>query len=282
MPVASDEKQSRRVVWIRTPGHSEEPVHESRQSSSTTHHPPRPTHHGHPQNNHISHLLVLALYSISPFHRLSRFPGPPIVAASHLYEACYDFLLGGRYTTRIRAMYAVYRPIVRINPDELHCSDPHFTDAIYPSLATCARDKWQHQLNTAPPGPTSVAGISTVPRELHPLRRGGIVALFSRQQATRLDGEVSAIAGATVERMLSGLAEGDTRKFDVKQAFNCFAADMIAQYAFREDTGFVSGSGDGARWELNLGTWVQSFIRTVYMMNTMGRMACSMYVPDSE
>jgi len=76
------------------------------------------------------------------FHRLSHFPGPPIAAVSHLYEAYHDFLLGGHYTTRIRTMYTLYGPIVCINPDELHCSDPHFTDAIYPSLATCARDKW--------------------------------------------------------------------------------------------------------------------------------------------
>lgn len=43
--------------------------------------------------------------------------------------------------------------------------------------------------------------------------------------------------------------------FDIKEAFNCFTADVVAQYAFGEPMGFVDQPG----WEPNFATWVSSF-----------------------
>lgn len=50
----------------------------------------------------------VALYNISPFHPLSRFPGPKIAAASYLYEAYYDWWRVGRYGKVIRDMHDCY------------------------------------------------------------------------------------------------------------------------------------------------------------------------------
>ena len=108
----------------------------------------------------VAYRVAIALYNISPFHPLSRFPGPKIAAASYLYEAYYDWWLLGRYGKVIARMHEQYGPIVRINPDELHCSDPAFTDEIYAGPGR-VRDKWQHQLNTGGAGPVSVTGFST-------------------------------------------------------------------------------------------------------------------------
>lgn len=56
----------------------------------------------------IGYHILVALYNISPFHPLSRFPGPKIAAASYLYEAYYDWILMGRYGHEIRRMHEVY------------------------------------------------------------------------------------------------------------------------------------------------------------------------------
>lgn len=56
----------------------------------------------------VGYRIVLALYNISPFHPLSRFPGPKIAAASYIYEAYYDWLLVGRYGHEIRRMHERY------------------------------------------------------------------------------------------------------------------------------------------------------------------------------
>ena len=48
------------------------------------------------------------LYNISPFHPLSRFPGPKIASASYLYEAYYDWIRVGRYGHEIKRMHDIY------------------------------------------------------------------------------------------------------------------------------------------------------------------------------
>lgn len=52
--------------------------------------------------------ILVALYNISPFHPLSRFPGPKIAAVSYLYEAYYDWWRVGRYGKVIRDMHERY------------------------------------------------------------------------------------------------------------------------------------------------------------------------------
>ncbi|KAF4960058.1 hypothetical protein FSARC_10553 [Fusarium sarcochroum] len=145
--------------------------------------------------------ILLALYNISPLHPLSRFPGPKIAAASYVYEAYYDWWRVGRYGKEIRRMHERYGPIVRINPDELHCSDPYFTDEIYAGPGRI-RDKWQHQLNTGGAGPVSVTGFSTVNHEVHRMRKGALSKYFSRQQMLKLEGEMNVVIPGYIEAAL--------------------------------------------------------------------------------
>jgi len=56
----------------------------------------------------IAYRVAVALYNISPFHPLSRFPGPKIAAATYLYEAYYDWILVGRYGKVIKRMHDKY------------------------------------------------------------------------------------------------------------------------------------------------------------------------------
>jgi len=213
----------------------------------------------------IGYRVGIALYNISPYHPLARFPGPKIAAASYLYEAYYDWWLVGRYGKAIAQMHEQYGPIVRINPDELHCADPAFTDEIYAGPGRI-RDKWQHQLNTGGAGPVSVTGFSTVNHELHRQRKAPLSKFFSRQQMLKLEGEVHEFATMVANKMLASAGKG---AFDVKEAFNCYTADVISQYAFGEPMGFVAQEG----WEPNFATWVKSFFKSAYMMrhNALGR-----------
>ncbi|KAL4891682.1 cytochrome P450 [Aspergillus ambiguus] len=205
----------------------------------------------------VYHILI-ALYNISPLHPLSRLPGDKRAVASYLYEAYFDWWCSGRYGHEIRRMHERYGPIVRINPDELHCSDPYFTDEIYAGPGR-VRDKWQHQLNTGGAGPLSVAGFSTVPHEVHRMRRGAVARFFSRQQMLKFENEVHEFTQLTVNKMLRSAGKGP---FEVKEAFNCFTADVISQYAFGEPMGFVAQDS----WEPNFATWVRSFFTSAYML----------------
>jgi cytochrome P450 len=159
----------------------------------------------------------------------------------------------------------------RINPDELHCSDPAFTDEIYAGPGR-VRDKWQHQLNTGGAGPVSVTGFSTVNHDLHRQRRAPLSRFFSRQQMLKLESEVHEFAELTINKMLAD-ATKSKGAFDIKQAFNCFTGDVISQYCFGESMGFVAQEG----WTPNLATWTDAFFKSAYMMrhNTLGRKMAS-------
>jgi cytochrome P450 len=98
------------------------------------------------------------------------------------------------------------------------------------------------------------------------MRKGAFSKFFSRQQMLKLEGEVDEFAQMTINKMLRSAGKGP---FDVKEAFNCFTADVISQYAFGEPMGFLAQEG----WEPNFATWVKSFFRSAYMMrhNALGR-----------
>ncbi|KAL6410596.1 benzoate 4-monooxygenase cytochrome P450 [Ilyonectria robusta] len=201
--------------------------------------------------------ILVALYKVSPLHPLSHIPGPRLAAASYIYEAYHDWWRGGKFGHEIRRMHECYGPIVRINPDELHCSDPAFTDHIYAGSGQI-RDKWLHQMNSSGVGPISSSTFSTIPHELHRVRRAAVSKFFSRRQVLQYEDEVYELACLTVDKMLHWTGK---EPFDVREAYNCFTADVISQYAFGQPVGFVSQSG----WKPNFATWIKPFTRCVHM-----------------
>lgn len=78
----------------------------------------------------------------------------------------------------------------------------------------------------------------------------------------KLEDEVLKFADLTIEKMLRS-ADGEA--LDVKNAFNCYTADVFSQFAFVEPMGFVEQEG----WEPNSGTWTSSFLNTTYMSTSL-------------
>lgn len=91
------------------------------------------------------------------------------------------------------------------------------------------------------------------------MRKGALSRFFSRQQVLKLEDEVREFSKLVTNKMLKS-AGGEA--FDVKEAFNCFTADVISQFAFGEPMGFVAQDG----WEPNFATWVKSFFNSAYGM----------------
>ncbi|VUC28941.1 unnamed protein product [Clonostachys rosea] len=188
----------------------------------------------------LGHRVVLALYNISPFHPLYSIPGPRLAAASYLYETWYDLILVGRYTWEIKAMHEKYGPIVRINPDEVHCDDYSFVEEIYPSNVNRIRDKQPHFL-AGFAGPLSESSFAARYHELtdtktHRIRRSAISKFFSRQGMLRYEPEVHELAQKMCSKLLRLTENGQIMK--MADPFNCFTADTISQYCFGESFGW--------------------------------------------
>lgn len=54
------------------------------------------------------HYVVRALYNLSPLHPLWHVPGPKLAAATFLYEAWFELVLGGMYTSEISRLHDIY------------------------------------------------------------------------------------------------------------------------------------------------------------------------------
>lgn len=55
----------------------------------------------------IAYYGTLVFYRLF-LHPLARFPGPRLAAISRWYEAYYDVLLGGQYTSKIAELHRIY------------------------------------------------------------------------------------------------------------------------------------------------------------------------------
>jgi hypothetical protein len=186
----------------------------------------------------IAYRVTLALYNISPWHPLSRFPGPRLASMTFLYEFWYDVICIGRYTREIQKMHERYGeiiaspcdllnsetnaasqgPIVRINPEELHCNDPEFIDEIYASGGR-VRDKYQHFLNSNA-GAMMYSSFGSREHELHRMRRGAINKSFSRAQIRKLEPEIHDLAQSFCDKLLAW----KNTPLDMITAFSCFTS----------------------------------------------------------
>ncbi|KAI0178062.1 putative cytochrome P450 [Pestalotiopsis sp. NC0098] len=200
--------------------------------------------------------VALALYNISPWHPLYRFPGPRLASMTFLYEFWYDFVCHGRYTRQIQQMHEMYGPIVRINPEELHCNDPEFVDEIYASGGRI-RDKHQHFLN-ANSGPVSSASFGSRLHEVHRMRRSAVNKSFSRTQMKILEPEIHELTQYFCDKLLAWVKD---EPLDLVTAFSCFTSDTISNYAYGEPLGFLAQDG----WEKNYKAALNAFLQTMYM-----------------
>ena len=100
----------------------------------------------------VSYTILKITYRLF-FHPLAKFPGPMLAAATHKYEFYWDGVKDGQYSNHIADLHKIHGmrnavgilsemectktwttgPIIRINPDELHCNDPGFIDQVYAS-----------------------------------------------------------------------------------------------------------------------------------------------------
>ncbi|KAH9905881.1 putative cytochrome P450 [Xylariomycetidae sp. FL2044] len=202
--------------------------------------------------------VFLAIYNISPLHPLSHVPGPKLASATYLYEAWYDLIQGGRYTTRIKEMHETYGPLVRINPDEVHCNDLAFVDEIYAGGGR-RRDKSRHFVNFVS-FPINMGMHPTVDHDVHRMRRGAVNRFFSRAQITKLEDVIKELIDQLCDKMLRlGLRDG--APFDVTSAYSCFMTDLISAYALGEPIGFLKQEN----WEPNFRKPIVALTSTMYL-----------------
>ena len=136
------------------------------------------------------------------------------------YEFYYDIVLRGQYIFHLRTLHARYGPIIRINPYEVHISDPLYYDTIYVSSASGEkRDKWEWSAKAmAIPGSI----ISTIGHEHHKARRVVLNRFFSMASVRKLHPVVEERVRLLMER-IRGFKNADEKVLNVNWLFGAFA-----------------------------------------------------------
>jgi cytochrome P450 len=116
-------------------------------------------------------------------------------------------------------MHEKYGPIVRINPYEVHVSDPEFFNTIYSQ--TEKRDAWHWRKKGFG---IDVSTLTTLEHDLHRKRRSALNPLFSKQRIVKLQPVIQYSVDALVERVrLCGMTN---EIIDLKVGFAALTAGM--------------------------------------------------------
>ncbi|KAI9701472.1 MAG: hypothetical protein M1836_001527 [Candelina mexicana] len=171
-------------------------------------------------------LVIIYRLLLSP---LAKFPGPKLAAATSWYEAFFD-LRSKNFPDVVSDLHDKYGPIVRVNPTELSIRDAEYYNDLYVSGG-----KRRTNLiagNRAGLG-MSDAIATTVPHELHQLRRKAVENFFSRQSVTRLESRIHNEARSLDEKLLPYAGTGAIVRLD--HAFSCVTGDLAGQFACGEN-----------------------------------------------
>ncbi|EXJ78793.1 hypothetical protein A1O1_09195 [Capronia coronata CBS 617.96] len=177
------------------------------------------------------------------FHPLASFPGPKLAAATLWYEFYYDVVKRGQYTFKIKELHEKYGPIVRINPHEIHVYDPKFYDELYTNPPR-KRDKYQWWVNLAS---AQGSGFSTVPHDLHRMRRSVLNPYFSKANIFRLEPVIMERIEKLSKRLAEAASSDQIVRLDV--ALMALTTDTISQYAFGQDTRYLDEPDFSLMWK---------------------------------
>ncbi|RAL15168.1 cytochrome P450 [Aspergillus homomorphus CBS 101889] len=172
------------------------------------------------------------------FHPLRHIPGPTLAAVTHLEEFYYDVIRGGKFIWRIQEMHKQYGPIVRINPREVHITDPSFYDEIYAG----AGRKRNKDCHMTPIFASPSATIATIDHDLHRTRRNQLNGFFSKKAVTEL---MPVIQSKVVHlQTILHKAYASDQAVNLHEIFASLSADIITHYAYGSDCGFLDNPSE--------------------------------------
>lgn len=190
---------------------------------------------------YITYGVLLALYRIY-LHPLAKYPGPRLAGATQWYEFYFDVIKRGRFAWEIKRMHEVYGPVVRVTPHELHVSEPAFYDELYAGTSR-KRDKYAWAYNHP-----LLQGSSwtTIDHSLHRNRRAAVAPYFMLSSIRQFDPVIRAKLELLSQKFERFRQSGEIVSLD--EAFTATMTDIVTQYGFGIDRGFLESDGFAPEW----------------------------------
>lgn len=194
---------------------------------------------------YLSYIIFWRLY-LSP---ISKFPGPKLAAATWLYEMYYDIYKDGQYHFKLQDLHKKYGnaissgvardaqllttflgPIIRVNPRELHVSDPSYWDSLYSH-----KGRWDKSpLFCAQFGSTE-AEVLTVSHDKHRARRAVLAPFFSKQKVLAMESVIQdqiEIFCNRIEKERKENEKEEDHQLPIRLAINCLTLAIVCEFCF--------------------------------------------------
>lgn len=162
---------------------------------------------------------------------LAKFPGPPLAAATRLYEIYFQIIKGGTFTWHINDLHEKYGPIVRITPWELHIKDPDYYNTLY---AGPGKHRNKDPLFSNIGYPKSIFSLNS--HEAHRPWRKVLGHFLKKGAVNDLEPVIQANTQALCKHFSAAVKSKST--LELYTAFHCFTSDTLSQHAFGRDIGF--------------------------------------------
>ncbi|KAL2061080.1 hypothetical protein VTL71DRAFT_9132 [Oculimacula yallundae] len=205
-----------------------------------------------------SYVVCLHVYRVT-LHPLARFPGPKFARASYWYEAWYEVVCGGQYTNKVAKLHQKYGPIIRINPDELHCNDPDFVKTVYP-VSNRKRDKSSYFMKGF--GNPDQSTFMNTNHTHHRTLRAPLSKFFAKSHVSQAEQQVHEKVQKLCDKLL---ARRGCAPLDVSGAFSCFATDSSTEYCYGSDPCLL----DQDTWELNSMAFFENVERSTHLQRSV-------------
>ncbi|KAL9129093.1 MAG: hypothetical protein Q9217_002365 [Psora testacea] len=211
-----------------------------------------------------AYTVLLVIYRLT-FHPLAKFPGPKFAAATKWYEFYYDCIKGGGglFAYEIDRMHERYGPVVRINPHEIHVSDPTWLDTLYPGPGP-VRDKYapSAHMSGVPEGrrvgkklddcvpvmtERKLAAFGTVDHYIHRQRRSAVKMFVSKKTVKTFQNSICNTVEALCRELTRFATSGET--FEISTYFLSWATDSVAKYLENDTYGLLDDGQRRKDWQ---------------------------------
>ncbi|KAL1621024.1 hypothetical protein SLS56_009387 [Neofusicoccum ribis] len=180
-------------------------------------------------------LVVYRLY----FHRLAKFPGPKLAAATFLVEIYFDLFHGegGQFVWQYRRWHEQYGPIIRVTPDELHIQDSSYHEEFFSPSRAVEKPEYQRDRFANP-----LSANSSVEHALHRMRRGALNPSFSKRKVSEFVPAIQASLTKILARLEHEYASRG-RVLNLTRLWGCLASDIVVGFAFDQPARFLDTPG---------------------------------------
>ncbi|KAK0436273.1 cytochrome P450 [Armillaria borealis] len=171
----------------------------------------------------LSYVFYLAVYRLL-LHPLKSFPGPRLAALTGWYQTYYEVFCDGLFVQKLEELHKLYGPVVRINPNELHFSNPQAYFSIYSSQVKFIKDPNFYFCFAQ-----DESSFGFTDHAVAKKRRDVLLPFFSRRSILQLEG----IIQSKVDTLISRLRKDYSSKpVNLYAAFKSLTMDIITTFCY--------------------------------------------------